>query len=264
MSQSNWRFTLNTGQATTFIGGTSGSAVQHINLPNPITSSGLWCRGFYGSSNGGNRAATSMVPIDNSELTSSSGYTYGYGYSMRMWVRMDNISAGVNNCGYSLIFKGKSDLDINFTSPWVVQNTGYYLTFDNSVPGLIKLMCRNEAGVATDSVLTPNANGFQKNMFYMTASVWKRIRMDVTPISGAFDKISIYTGSQIEGDWSMIDSVEIPRTKTGAYIPWANNPNGDGAAASGKGYMGITAFSNNVTFPVYIDGFEVYRETITV
>ena len=48
-----------------------------------------------------------MVPINNSELTNSAGYEYGYGYSARMWVRMEDVGVGGNVCGFSLIFNNK-------------------------------------------------------------------------------------------------------------------------------------------------------------
>lgn len=262
MSQSDWNFIFRVGSGE-FLNGTSGSAIQHNTLTSPITSSGNWCRGFF--YNNGDRPTVAMIPINNSELTSSSGYEYGDGYSLRTWVRMSNVDVGTNNHGFFLIFKGESDLNAQYAYPWIGYRTGYYLFFNNG-NGNVSLSCRNNIGITNEADSTDpsyNSYAFINNLFSMPANTWKRLRMDVSPISGAYDKITVFTGSQIEGDWSQIYTVNIPQTKVGAYIPWKNNPNGDGALASGKGYMGAVVFTNNfVGQPVYIDQFEVYKERI--
>ena len=87
--------------------------------------------------------------------------------------------------------------------------------------------------------------------------------MDVYPVSGAYDRITVYTASQAQEDnWQQVHTVDIPREKVGGYVPWANNPNGDGAQANGKGFLGAIAYSFNNTSAAYIDQFEVYKETL--
>ena len=72
MAQTDWTFTLK--DTKTFLGGTSGSAFQNNTLTNPITGAGDWCRGFFASGSLNQYRHVAMLPINNSELTSSTGY----------------------------------------------------------------------------------------------------------------------------------------------------------------------------------------------
>jgi hypothetical protein len=87
--------------------------------------------------------------------------------------------------------------------------------------------------------------------------------MDVYPITGAYDRINVYTASQSqENNWQQVHTVDIPREKVGAYVPWANNPNGDGAQAAGKGYLGAVVVAYDENSAAYIDQFEAYNEPL--
>lgn len=260
MSQSDWQFIIGNAARPYFNQNNTGSAQQHSFLSNPITSSGLWCRSFFPAVN--ENCHFSMIPINNSELTSSSGYQYGHTYSIRCWARA-NVSA--NDAAFSIVFKGSSTLDSSiFTGN--IQESGYILTMRAQN---LSLTCKRTSGLQTNDILEPSnplyLNGaFQKTNIQsspLTANLWHRLRMDISPVSGAFDRITIYTGSQND-IWSQQYTVDIPRTKTTAYIPWANNPNGDGGTASGTGYMGFKCSSYNTQYGHFIDQFEVYREII--
>lgn len=257
MSQSDWQYFLHASRE--FIG-TTGSAGEHNLLTNPITSSGDWYRAFYPVES--NYSSIALMPINNSDLTSSSGYPYGYAYSLRCWYRITENNSGR---GVSLIFKGNNTIsgDQHGSNKY---ETGYVL---NASGQTLNLFCRrNDGDLSYNDVLDPAnpgfVNVFRKDNIHispLTANLWHRIRMDVTPIFGSYDRITIYTGSQ-DDIWHQQYTVDISRLKTGAYIPWANNPNGDGAAASNRGYMGVQAFSTGVGYPIFIDQFEVYRELV--
>ena len=132
MAQTDWTFILQ--DAKTFLGGTSGSAFQHSTLTNPITGSGLWCRGFFASGSLNQYRYVAMLPINNSQLTSSTGYEYGYGYSLRCWARCGNNSA-ISNNGVVLSFKNESNLSINTAS---TRMTGYFLSLTENELELLK------------------------------------------------------------------------------------------------------------------------------
>lgn len=259
MSQNDWQSFLHASR--TFIG-TTGSIGQHNLLSNPITSSGDWYRAFYPSEN--NYSSIALMPINNSQLTSSSGYPYGYSYSIRCWYRATSNNIYV---GASLIFKGNNTIS-GEQHGGNKYEAGYTL---NASAQSLNLICRrNEGEPGTSDTLDPaNPNFsyvFQKDNIQtspLTANLWHRIRMDIVPISGAYDRITIYTGSQ-NNTWHQQYTVDISQLKTYAYIPWANNPNGDGASAAGKGYLGIKVFTSGFGSPVFIDQFEVYKQLITI
>lgn len=257
MSQNDWQYFIS--ESRPFLG-TTGSAGQHSLLSNPITSSGDWYRAFYSAAN--ENSSFSMLPINNSDLTSSSGYEYGYAYSIRCWYRVANKS---DSNGVCLVFKGNSSLTSN---QWGGNRpeSGYVLHAANEK---LTLRCSVDSSTG-NSILDPSDPNYNYQSFYidninsspLTTNLWHRLRMDVTPVSGAFDKITIYTGSQND-TWFQQYTVNIPRTKTRAYIPWANNPNGDGANAAGYGYLGIKGWTWNTAYPILIDQFEVYKEKVT-
>jgi hypothetical protein len=264
MAQTDWTFTLK--DANTFLGGTSGSAFQHSTLTSPITGAGTWCRGFFASGTLNTYRYVAMLPINNSELTSSTGYEYGYGYSLRCWARVSNTIASSEN-GVVLSFKNQSNLSINSVvggTSGAGAVTGYYLHLTET---RLNLRCANSSSIVSylESLSSSNnAVGYEKiittsNLF----NRWIRLRMDVYPISGAYDRITIYTASQAqENNWQEMHTVDIPREKVGGYVPWANNPNGDGAQANGKGYLGAIVYSFDNNAAAYIDQFEVYKETL--
>jgi hypothetical protein len=261
MAQTDWTFILQ--DAKTFLGGTSGSAFQHSTLSNPITGSGTWCRGFFASGTLLNYRYVAMLPINNSQLTSSTGYEYGYGYSLRCWARAGN-TIGSNLNGVMLSFKNQSNLSINMASATNNRATGYCLILNE---GDLELRCASSSSIssfAESLSASNNAIGYEKTIALANLfNRWIRLRMDVYPISGAYDRITVYTASQAqENNWQQVHTVDIPREKVGGYVPWANNPNGDGAQASGKGYLGAIAYSYTNTSAAYIDQFEVYKETL--
>ena len=258
MAQSDWTFTLK--DAKTFLGGTSGSAFQHSTLTNPITGAGTWCRGFFASGTLNSYRYVAMLPINNSQLTSSTGYEYGYGYSLRCWARCGNINASSFN-GVVLSFKNQSNLSINTATDRL---TGYYLALSENE---LKLRCANSSSIssfAESLSASNNAIGYTKTI--TTSNLfnrWIRLRMDVYSVSGAYDRITVYTASQAqENNWQQVHTVDIPREKVGGYVPWANNPNGDGAQANGKGFLGALIYAYDETSAAYIDQFEVYKETL--
>jgi hypothetical protein len=269
MAQTDWTFIpFSSSAGATFLGGTSGSAFQHNTLTNPITGAGTWCRGFFASGALNQFRYVAMLPINNSELTSSTGYEYGYGYSIRCWARAGYTSQSAYNAVY-ITFKNQSNLSVNTAG---TQNsisgtpllTGYTLRLSEAK---LELTCAISSSIVTysDSLLpASNASGYAKTI--TTSNLfnrWIRLRMDVSPISGAYDRITVFTASQAqENNWQQVHTVDIPREKVGAYVPWANNPNGDGAAAAGKGYLGAIATSYDNTSAAYIDQFEVYKETL--
>jgi hypothetical protein len=261
MAQTDWTFILQ--DAKTFLGGTSGSAIQHSTLSNPITGSGDWCRGFFASGTLNQYRFVAMLPINNSQLTSSTGYEYGYGYSLRCWARAGN-TIGSNLNGVMLSFKNQSNLSINMSSATLNRATGYCLIL-NEVN--LQLRCASSSSIssfAESLSASNNAIGYEKTIAVASLfNRWIRLRMDVYPISGAYDRITVYTASQAqENNWQQVHTVDIPREKVGGYVPWANNPNGDGAQANGKGYLGAIAYSYANTSAAYIDQFEVYKETL--
>jgi hypothetical protein len=261
MAQTDWTFILQ--DAKTFLGGTSGSAFQHSTLSNPITGSGTWCRGFFASGTLLNHRYVAMLPINNSQLTSSTGYEYGYGYSLRCCARVGN-TGGSNLNGVMLSFKNQSNLSINMASATNNRATGYCLILNE---GDLELRCASSSSIssyAESLSASNNASGYEKTIALANLfNRWIRLRMDVYPISGAYDRITVYTASQAqENNWQQVHTVDIPREKVGGYVPWANNPNGDGAQASGKGYLGAIAYSYTNTSAAYIDQFEVYKETL--
>lgn len=253
MSQSDWKFKL-LEPTRTFIGGTSGSAVEHVSMSNPLTSSGDWCRGFYAYQFD---TSVSMNIINNSDLSSSSGYEYGYGYSIRTWARTSQFGV------VGLIFKSEDNSTGYIANAG--EGKGYILRLRNEQ---LTLQCSTDTynGNLSNTV-DPSSPQYGSYAFSQTLSsltlqhgLWHRLRMDVSPISGAYDKITIYTGSF--GTWQQVYSVNLPRGRSKAYIPWANNPNGDGASATGYGCMGLKISANTVSNPTFIDGFEVYKERI--
>lgn len=262
MAQTDWTFILK--DTKTFLGGTSGSAFQHNTLTNPITGAGDWCRGFFASGSLNQYRFVAMLPTNNSELTSSTGYDYGYGYSLRCWARAGYINSSPYN-GVMITFKNQSNLSINTANPGTSnKTTGYTLQLQE---GLLQLSCASSSSVGfyNDSLSSSyNTYGYRKtiattNLF----NRWIRLRMDVYPISGSYDRITVYTASQAQEDnWQQVHTVDIPREKVGGYVPWANNPNGDGAEADGKGYLGAIAYSYDANSAAYIDQFEVYKETL--
>jgi hypothetical protein len=273
MAQNDWTFTLVSSSAgATFLGGTSGSAFQHSTLTNPITGAGTWCRGFFASGALNTYRYAGLLPINNSELTSSAGYEYGHGYSIRCWARAGNTVATSNNAVY-LTFKNQSNLSLSNTaaagnispiSSTGPRLTGYTLFLTETK---LQLVCANSSSIASfsDSIL-PVQNSIGYSHTITTSNLfnrWIRLRMDVSPISGAYDRITVFTASQAqENNWQQVHTVDIPREKVGAYVPWANNPNGDGAQASGKGYLGAVVVSFRDTSAAYIDEFEVFKQPI--
>jgi hypothetical protein len=273
MAQSDWTFipaALSAGALGGFLGGTSGSAFQHSTLTNPITGAGDWCRGFFASPAGQIRYV-GLLPINNSELTSSTGYEYGYGYSIRCWARAGFAGSTSTNAVY-ITFKNESNLSLpEFPSlpsglppSGTPRITGYTVTLTESK---LQLVCANSRSISTytDSVLpADNSKGYAKTIATSNLNNrWIRLRMDVSPITGAYDRITVFTASQAqENDWQQVHTIDIPREKVGAYVPWANNPNGDGAAAAGKGYLGVIVAATNDTSAAYIDEFEVIKQPI--
>lgn len=269
MAQNDWTFTLNPADATagrTFLGGTTGSAFQHSTLTSPITGAGTWCRGFFASGTLNAYRTVGLLPINNSELTSSAGYEYGYGYSIRCWARAGYTISSPYNAVF-ITFKNQSNLSIDLTAPGSLGNprlTGYTLLLTES---RLELRCANSSSISSfiDSLLPANnALGYLKTI--TTSNLfnrWIRLRMDVSPVSGAFDRITVLTASQAqENNWQQVHTVDIPREKVGAYVPWANNPNGDGAAAAGKGYLGAVVVAYDNTSAAYIDEFEVFKQPV--
>lgn len=274
MAQNDWTFTLVSSSAgATFLGGTSGSAFQHSTITNPITGAGTWCRGFFASGGLSPYRYAGLLPINNSQLTSSAGYEYGYGYSIRCWAR-----AGFNNSNISynavyLTFKNQSNLSLTNTaagngsispSSTAPRLTGYTLFLTETK---LQLVCANSSSIGSFSgSLLPAQNAIGYSHIITTSSLfnrWIRLRMDVYPITGAYDRINVYTASQAqENNWQQVHTVDIPREKVGAYVPWANNPNDDGAQASGKGYLGAVVAASDNTSAAYIDQFEVYAEPL--
>jgi hypothetical protein len=267
MAQNDWTFILRPSDVTagrTFLGGTTGSAFQHSTLTNPITGSGTWCRGFFASGSVNNYRFVALLPRNNSELTSSTGYPYGFGYSIRCWARAGNTSASEFD-SVQISFKNQSNLAIdiagNLPTPRL---TGYTLYLSETK---LQLVCANTGTINTfsESVLpADNAFGYSKTI--TTSNLfnrWIRLRMDVSPITGAYDRITVFTASQAqENNWQQVHTIDIPREKVGAYVPWANNPNGDGAQAAGKGYLGAVITSYATTAAAYIDQFEVFKEPV--
>jgi hypothetical protein len=270
MAQNDWTFTLVSSSAgATFLGGTTGSAFQHSTLTNPITGAGTWCRGFFASGALDAYRYAGLLPINNSQLTSSSGYPYGNGYSIRCWARAGYSFASSFNAVY-LTFKNQSNLSLlnnssahspGSTAPRL---TGYTLLLTETK---LQLVCANSSSIVSFSEsLLPEQNSLgyshiitQSNLF----NRWIRLRMDVYPISGAYDRINVYTASQSqENNWQQVHTVDIPREKVGAYVPWANNPNGDGAQAAGKGYLGAVVVAYDENSAAYIDQFEAYKEPL--
>jgi len=269
MAQTDWTFTLVSSSAgATFLGGTSGSAFQNSTITNPITGAGTWCRGFFASGGLNTYRYAGLLPINNSELTSSAGYEYGYGYSIRCWARAGNTIASSNNAVY-LTFKNQSNLSLsnnnaNISPAITPRLTGYTLFLTETK---LHLVCANSSSISTFSgSLLPAQNSIGYEHIITTSSLfnrWIRLRMDVYPITGAYDRINVYTASQAqENNWQQVHTVDIPREKVGAYVPWANNPNGDGAQAAGKGYLGAVAVAYTNTSAAYIDQFEVYSEAL--
>jgi hypothetical protein len=269
MAQSDWTFILKPADdaaGKTFLGGTTGSAFQHSTLTNPITGAGDWCRGFFASGSGTNTFRyVALLPINNSELTSSTGYPYGFGYSIRCWARAGNTT---NNAQTSvwITFKNQSDLTIGRAGGniSIADLTGYTLFLSEAK---LQLVCANTGTVSSfsESVSPPQHTfGYEKTI--TTSNLfnrWIRLRMDVSPITGAYDRITVFTASQAqENDWQQVHTIDIPREKVGAYVPWANNPNGDGAAAAGKGYLGAIVGASRSTSAAYIDEFEVIKQPI--
>lgn len=259
----------------------SGSAVQHNTLTNAITSSGDWCRIFSTAASSTATYETSaiagLIPINNSLLTSSVGYPYGYSYSLRAWARTSTGLFNQNNV--SLVFKSDSDLSV----PVYKNNLGggvndiggagkgYKLSlYNDGTNQKLNLWCssnRNNRSFHEGSSDLSDVNKAYKYILTTTISPnsWVRMRMDVRPLIDG-DMITIFTGSQTEGQWSQIYQVTIPRLKTLAYIPWYNNPvyPSDNTQAATSGYMGIMYFTYRQDRPVYIDQFEVYREAIVI
>jgi hypothetical protein len=267
MAQSDWTFILRPTDAAagrTFLGGTSGSAFQHSTLTNPITGAGDWCRGFFASGALSQYRYVGLLPINNSELTSSTGYEYGYGYSIRCWARAGGTSSGQNISGVMLSFKNQSNLSVDALVHSSNRATGYCLILNENY---FQLRCANSSSITnfTDN-LSPfyNSYGYSKDITFSNLfNRWIRLRMDVSPVSGAYDRITVFTASQAqENDWQQVHTVDIPREKVGAYVPWANNPNGDGAAAAEKGYLGAMVYSYTNTAAAYIDEFEVIKQPI--
>jgi hypothetical protein len=132
----------------------------------------------------------------------------------------------------------------------------------------LQLRCANSSSVSSfGASLSSSANADGYNNMISTSNLfdrWIRLRMDVYPISGSHDRITIFTASQAqENNWQQVHTVDIPREKVGAYVPWANNPNGDGAQANGKGFLGAIIYSFDNLSAAYIDQFEVYRQLVT-
>lgn len=283
MAQSDWT-TIST-TANNYFNSISGTATQHNTLPTPITSSGTWCREF-NSTGSSVSAVAGLMPISNSILTSSLGYLYGFTYSMRCWMRLTNPNGG---WGYaanpsrparlSLTFKNFNNLSVqNFNNTTILK--GYSLNYFEGPEGyngyggltppnaqLILRCINNTASYGSlNASLNPadNNNGYQHVIYQsQEGSIWKRFRMDVTSLPNS-DRITVFSGSQVEGDWSQLHQVEIPRTKIAAYVPWYNHPvyPTDNTGSANTGYMGIIYGCYSNTRPVYVDGFEAYREAI--
>jgi hypothetical protein len=281
MAQIDW--TTITTTANAYHQSVSGTAVQHNSISNPITSSGTWFRSFQ-SSGSNNAAVCGFVPINNSFLTSSLGYSYGFTYSLRAWMRVDNTDGSSGNLRHAasvLSFKNKSNLS---AQEWVNAGLGsanttpnmkgyrIVLRSTNSGDVLPKLYLRcdaNESISTANSSLDPanNNNAYEITLLgspNITNARWLRVRMDVMSLPDA-DRITVFSGSQA-GDWSQLHQVDIQRTKVGAYVPWYNNPlyPSDNTAAATSGYMGFLIYTTQAVTPARIDGFEAYRETVSV
>lgn len=275
MAQSDWEaISTNANSYSTSV---SGTAVQHNSVSNAITSSGTWFRNFQSSSPGYADAIGALVPVNNSLLTSSVGYPYGYTYSLRTWMRIDNsLPSYSRQAGAVLNFKSNSTLTAQ--TSWVNLGAtgfhlkGYYLLMRQNTNGNLSdpqlfLRCNSNGNSnAYNSSLDASFNNQSYEAFLMTVanSTWLRVRMDVMSLPSA-DRITIFSGSQA-GAWTQLHQVDISRNKIAAYIPWNNNPSypSDNAGAATAGHMGIAYYSNVQVTAVRFDGFEVYREAITI
>lgn len=274
MAQNEWQAISTTANA--YFTSVSGTAVQHSSVSSPITSSGTWFRSFQSSANG-SEAAASLIPVNNSLLTSSLGYPYGYTYSLRCWMRIDGAAAPMSQNGASVLnFKSNSTLSAQY---WINNSAnnhnlkGYrvYLKQNDSTSNRCDLILRcgssDVSSISYNSSLSPALNtfGYEATVISsMSDSTWVRARMDVMSLPDA-DRITVFTGSQTD-TWSQLHQVDIPRTKTGAYLPWYNNPSypSDNTGSATSGYMGILYYTNRIVTPVRFDQFEVYREPITI
>jgi hypothetical protein len=272
MASTDWNFTYSplSSSGGVYVGGISGSAVNHAAVPSPLTGFGTYCRGFAVVTNG-TRPAVAMSLNSVPQLSSSLGLSYGYTYSLRTWV---NIGGGGSNNGFHLVFKGTQNFNIQDPAAAML---GY--DFRSYMPSGYKLFinennlfleCRTTEGSSTayDSIdPSLNASPYRKDLTTLgsfTTATWKRYRMDVVGL-GNLDRITIYTGN-IAGTWTQIHTVDITQTKTGAYIPWAvsGNPNGSSAVTpNGRGCVGYLLTNNNSISPTYIDQFEAYREVLS-
>jgi hypothetical protein len=269
MAQIDWTTISTTANA--YSTSISGTAVQHSTLSNPITSSGTWFRNFQSNANN-TSAIGGLLPINNSLLTSSLGYPYGFTYSLRALMRIDNSQSSTSRHATGVIsFKNSSSLS---AQTWATTFTahrlkGYRIMLNATTatnPELV-LRCARDENVSTyNSSLDAanNSNAYAISLLSIPDATWTRVRMDVMGLPDA-DRITVFTGSGAD-IWSQIHQVDIQRTKVGAYVPWYNNPSypGDNIGSATAGYMGILYHSSQPVTPVRIDRFEVYREAITL
>lgn len=265
MSSSDWNF-VSGSNGYLFVGGISGSAVEHATISSPLTSSGIYCRGFSPTVDG-NLTTVAMI-AKTAALSSSLGLDYGYTYSLRTWFR----AGPEGNSSFSLVFKGKENFDINYTNDWNRKIcSGYKLEYraNGYYAPLFYLHCsvspqngETDGNDSTDPYY--NSTSYVKLLNspkIVDYSKWNRVRMDVASI-GAADRITIYLGDEA-GTWTSIHTVDIPQTKTAAYIPWATagNPLGPSAVSPiGRGQTGYLISANGGLKSIYIDQFEAYRE----
>ena len=256
MAQSDW--TILSDNSGSLIGGADGTAIQHVSMSNPLTSSGEFCRIFHRSEESGNASRSIFKPTN---LTSSvSGFSYSKAHSMRCWARVKQ-TYSANDVAFFMEFKAKSDFDKDTLPPYATPGiplrpdayynygTGYGLMLK---PGSLTFRASPYSGYGSGSADDKAYSA--PDFLSLTADRWHRLRMDVIPIvSGSIDIVNIYTGSEND-TWTQVLSVNIPTTKVGAYIPW-----NDGT----YGHFGFAIYNYGfIDNAVYVDKFEYYEENI--
>jgi hypothetical protein len=255
----------------------SGTAIQHSTITNPITSAGTWFRNFR-STNDNNNACAALIPANSALLTSSLGYPYGYTYSMRAWVRNESTFTAASWRTYtSLAFKSNSTLAAQHFGDGIVggdspRGKGYYLVLrpgSSQNNSRLDLQCSSDSSITTfNTSLAPADNNSAYRATVLSSfpdGNWLRVRMDVMSLPSS-DLITVFSGSQVEGSWTQIHQVEINRLKTGAYVPWYNNPSypSDNTGAATSGHMGTLHFTNMSFTLSRIDQIEVFRQIVTL
>jgi hypothetical protein len=236
-----------------------GSAREHSLLSNPYLSGGLYYRSF---ENSNNSPTISFVPVTGA-LTSSTGYAYGKSYSIRALVRIQNTS---DTTGICLAFKTDEKLGItgstgNDYQELFGQNasqcngSGYRLyVFNESITLRCSLLqnTTTAGGALNVTVSTSASNGFPLR------DRWNKVRMDIIPVTGAYDIIKIYSGSLSSDSWSLISTQNISSQSSARYVPW-----NFGSEPNTKGYLGFLAHSDTLNDgTAAIDDFQVFTEDI--